>query len=204
MDAASAKQRAAEAALVVVRWEGHYSTLAKGDFLQTATDPPVFWRPGKPNAATLQAVLRRRKTAKAALELQKEGWGEFAAGEKRTAQLQLQLARSRQAQAAQPDEEEGSDDGEVKEAPPLPQAPVNAVVAPVQPDDGSDDGEVAEAPEPVAPCPPAVPTSVQSPVPPAPISVPQVSAEDEQEDEAAAAAAEEEAAALLDDDSDED
>ncbi len=83
LNATQARKRVMEATVMASRWKAHYSTLAAGEYLATETEPALFWKPAKPNAASLKGLLQRRKHSQDAMAVQQPLWDEFVAQEKR-------------------------------------------------------------------------------------------------------------------------
>jgi hypothetical protein len=81
--ATQARKRVMEATVMASRWQAHYRTLAQGEYLATQAEPALFWKPAKPNAGTLKALLLRRKQSCGAMEVQQPLWDAFVAQEKR-------------------------------------------------------------------------------------------------------------------------
>ena len=145
LSVSQAKKRVVEATVMASRWKAHYGTLAAGEYLATQAEPALFWKPAKPNAASLQGLLQRRKHSQDAMAVQQPLWDEFVAQEKRAVAGLL---------GAQGAPQPATTQRVVVTVPPIAVTPGDGAV--------SDDGEVSEAPAAAASAPatspPADPT----------------------------------------------
>ena len=141
LSTSQARKRVMEATVMASRWKAHYGTLASGEYLATEAQPALFWKPAKPNAASLKGLLHRRKHSHDAMVVQQPLWDEFVAQEKRAVASLLQqcspseehrvvLVQQGVPQAMHAAAAAGSDseDGEVAEAE-LPASPAQAAGA---------------------------------------------------------------------------